>query len=189
MPSGSLSKWSGTRMAALNEVDNQCDACVALPTPNPVLLDENLRAYVLLLSAHFQGFCRDLHTECAQFVGNNVPVRIQFLVQQSFTTPKLKLDHGNPNLEHINADFNRFGLTLDLKKADPRNQAHISHLGELNKWRNAAAHHGDPPKSISLSLAKVRTWKGSCSGLAASLDGIMYNQLRHLIKSPRPWIP
>jgi hypothetical protein len=33
---------------------------------NPALLDENLRAYVLLLSAHFQGFCRDLYTECAQ---------------------------------------------------------------------------------------------------------------------------
>jgi len=186
MPSASLAKWSGVRMAALNEVDVQCAACLAAPAPNLTLLDENLRAYVLLLSAHFQGFCRDLYTECSQFVGGNVRSGIQFLIQQLLTN-ETALDHGNP--KNIKADFSRFGFVLDLQGVDPANASRISHLGNLNAWRNAAAHHSDPPKNIILNLANIRVWKNSCSGLAASLDRIMYNQLRTLIKSPKPWIP
>jgi len=30
--------------------------------PNPPLEDENLRRLIMLLSAHFQGYCRDLYT-------------------------------------------------------------------------------------------------------------------------------
>ena len=189
MPSIALSAWFGSRMISLEAVDIQCAAVTNLPTPDPTLLEENLRGYVLPLSAHFQGFCRDLHTECAQFVGNHVDSRIQVLVQQSFVTPKLALDHGNPNKKNINADFNRFGLTLNLEAAHPRNQARLSHLGELNKWRNAAAHHGVPPRSIRLDLQGIRKWKISCSDLAGSLDDRMYNHLIDLIVGPTPWTP
>jgi hypothetical protein len=188
MPSASLILWSNTRLPSLAEIDAQCAAIVAAAIPSPSLIDENLRAYVLLLSAHFQGFCRDLYTECSQFISDNVRVGIQFLIQQFFTN-KIALDHGNPNLDNMNTDFSRFGFSLDLKGRDPANEVHISHLGHLNKWRNAAAHHGNPPKGIPLNIASIRTWKTSCSGLATSLDGILYNQLRTLIHSPRPWTP
>src|SRR5262245_53131831 len=66
MPSASLLNWQTMRIPNLGHVDAQCAACIAAVPQNPALIDENQRAYVLLLSAHFQGFCRDLHTECAQ---------------------------------------------------------------------------------------------------------------------------
>ena len=114
MPSASLLKWSGERMASLAEIDSQCAACIAAIVPNPVLIDENLRAYVLLLSAHFQGYCRDLYTECSQFVSSKVRLSLQPSIQQLFTN-KTALDRGNPNLDNIKADFNRFGFVLNLK--------------------------------------------------------------------------
>jgi hypothetical protein len=52
-------------MVRLAEIDAQCAASQVLAPPNPRLVDENLRGYVVLLSAHFQGFCRDLYTEAA----------------------------------------------------------------------------------------------------------------------------
>ena len=66
MPSASLLGWRNDRMLRLGAVEAQCAACLVLAPPQPNLVEENLRGYVLLLSAHFQGFCRDLYTECAE---------------------------------------------------------------------------------------------------------------------------
>jgi len=55
MPSVALTEWTSDRMFRLAQVDAQCAAVLALIPPNPVLLDESLRGYAMLLSAHFQG--------------------------------------------------------------------------------------------------------------------------------------
>ena len=55
MPSASLLEWQTERMPRLDEIDTQCAASLARAQPNPRLVDENLRGYVVLLSAHFQG--------------------------------------------------------------------------------------------------------------------------------------
>ena len=59
-------------MPRLTEVDTQCAASLVLVPPNPHLVDENLRGYVVLLERHFQGFCRDLYTEAAQIIASKV---------------------------------------------------------------------------------------------------------------------
>jgi hypothetical protein len=59
MPSASLLRWRNDRAQRLGEVETQCAASLALTPPQPNLVEENLRGGVLLLSAHFQGFCRD----------------------------------------------------------------------------------------------------------------------------------
>src|SRR5262249_12423404 len=107
MPSASLLMWQNVRLPNLAHIDAQCVACLALAPPNPALVDENLRGYVLLLSAHFQGFCRDLYAECAQIVVSKTRVTLQPLIQAQFTR-NLKLDRGNPNLENLKEDFSRF---------------------------------------------------------------------------------
>src|SRR6266545_40734 len=135
MPSASLLQWQNDRMPRLAEVDAQCAACLALVPPPPKLIEENLRGYVLLLSAHFQGFCRDLHTECAQVVVSKVRVSLQLLIQTQFLAHR-KLDDGNPNIQNLREDFERFRFTLDLAAAAPANPARLTHLGTLNKWRN-----------------------------------------------------
>ncbi len=66
MPSHSLLIWQNDRTPRLTEVDAHAAAVLAAAPPNPMFLDETLRGYVLHLSAHFQGFCRDLYTECSQ---------------------------------------------------------------------------------------------------------------------------
>ena len=112
---------------------------------------------------------------------------IRILFQQQFTAGR-KLDTGNPNLENIRKDFERFGFVLDLGAADPTNPPRITHLGKLNKLRNVAAHHGHVPPGGIPDLPTIRGWRISCEGLATSLDGVMYNQLRTVLKK-RPWKP
>jgi hypothetical protein len=186
MPSASLLHWRNDRMPRLHQVDIQCTASAMAVPPSPSLIDENQRAYVLLLSAHFQGFCRDLYSECAQIVSSKVRSALQFLIDAQFNAER-KLDHGNPNLHNIRADFERFGFTLNLAAADPVNPLRVAHLGELNRWRNVAAHHGRIPMGLPpLNLPAIQDWRSSCDGLATSLDDIMYNQMRRILRRA-PW--
>lgn len=184
MPSASLLRWQNDRMPRLQQVDLQCAACLAA-SPNVYLIEENLRGYVVLLSAHFQGFCRDLYTEATVVIASKVRLALRTIIQEQFTAHR-KLDHGNPTLEHLKEDFKRFGFTLDLT-ADPANLPHLSALSALNKWRNVAAHQGPtPPAGIPLILPSLQTWRVSCDALATSLDAILYNELRKVLRRA-PW--
>jgi hypothetical protein len=186
MASASLLRWHNNRMQRLGEIDTQCASSLALAPPQPNLVEENLRGYVLLLSAHFQGFCRDLYTECAQIIVSKVRASLRILVQAQFTA-HLKLDHGNPNLRNLKDDFERFGFDLNPVAADPANSARLQDLAALNRWRNVAAHHGSIPAGVPpLNLPSLQTWRNSCDGLAGSLDDIMYNQMRRILRRT-PW--
>ena len=138
MPSASLLQWQNDRMPRLQQFDLQCAASLAAVPANAHLIDENLRAYVVLLSAHFQGFCRDLYTEAASTIVSRVRPALRLLVQEQFTAHR-KLDHGNPTHDHLKEDFKRFGFKLDLA-TDPANAPRLVNLSGLNKWRNVAAH-------------------------------------------------
>src|SRR3954468_10292259 len=120
MPSASLQRWQTDRMPRLTEVDSQYAASLVLAPPQPNLVEENLRGYVMLLSAHFQGFCRDLYTECALIVVSKVRTSLRVLFQSQFTAHRA-LDHGNPNIKKVREDFERFGFLLDLPAADAAN--------------------------------------------------------------------
>jgi hypothetical protein len=173
-------------MIRLADIEVQCT--VSQAPARHLLLDENLRGFALLLSAHFQGYCRDLYTECGQIVVTKFRASLQVLVQDQFTSGR-KLDHGNPNLDSIREDFERFGFRLDLAGADPANNpGHLSNLAKLNKWRNVAAHHGTIPMGVPLDLPSLQAWKNSCDGLANSLDDIMYNRLHRILRRA-PWVP
>ena len=143
MPSASLVQWRNERMPRLHHVDLQCAATLAAAAPIPHLIDENLRGYVLLLSAHFQGFCRDLNTEAAQVIASKVRESLRPLVKSRFSADRA-LDRGNPTVENLRQDFERFGFTLNLA-ADPANGPRLQHLAAMNKWRNVAAHYGPIP--------------------------------------------
>ncbi|MDY3552869.1 hypothetical protein R5W24_001958 [Gemmata sp. JC717] len=172
----------------MNAVDAQCATVIALTPPNHELADENLRAYTMLLSAHWQGYCRDLHTECVQIVAAATPPAMQLMVQRQCLADR-QLDGANPSYETIRRDFERFDFDLtpilDVNPANPRRRTHLDHL---NKWRNYSAHHKTtiPPTGGPFTLAAVRAWKTSCDELAAELDGVMYNQLQTLTGAV-PW--
>ena len=178
MASGSLRHWQSDRMPRLTEIETHCAAAAALVPPNPLLAEESLRASVMLLSGHFQGFCRDLYTECVQVFTSNVPPALQAAVQVQFLA-ELRIDSSNPTVETLRKDFERFDLKLGLG-ADPANGPRITHLGYLNKWRNAIAHQKTnvPPGVPPLTLVAARDWRVSCDELATWLDAFMYNRLQ-----------
>lgn len=187
MPSLSLLRWQNDRMARLARIDAQCAMSLRATPPDPALVEENLRGYVLALSAHFQGFCRDLYSEGSQVLVSKVrrpALEAVFLPQ--FTAHR-KLDRGNPNLENLKAAFKRFGFNLDLAGAAPGNAARLADLARLNAWRNVAAHQGTPTATAGpLTFPLVQAWRSSCDGLATSLDGTLYNELRKIVRR-RPW--
>ncbi len=187
MPSASLQHWHNERLPCLTEIDSQLATSRALAPPNPRLSEENLRGCIVLLSAHFQGFCRDLYTESAIAIAIKVRASLRPLIQAQFMANRA-IDHGNPNLQNLKKDFERFGFTLDLAAADPGNPARLHDLSELNKWRNIVAHYGVIPPTGLPSLADLQSWTSSCDGLAGSLDGIMYNEVRKTLRRA-PWTP
>ena len=175
-------------MPRLNEVEAHCASVDSLTPPNPTFLEETLRGCVLHLSAHFQGFCRDLYTECSQIWIASIPTGLQLTAQrQSFA--KLQLDQGNPSYDNIKRDFNRFGFTLDLQ-SQPNGSQRLTNLDHLNVWRNRAAHQGTQPLPggvpVMLTLQLVQNWKAVCDELATSLDGVMFNQLSQIL-AVAPW--
>jgi hypothetical protein len=176
-------------MPRLNEVDAHCAAVLALVPPNPTFLDETLRGYVLHLSAHFQGFCRDLYTECSQLCIAAIPAGLKAAAQAQFFG-HLALEKGNPTYDNIKRDFNRFGFLLNLQPAHPSGAQYVTDLAHLNDWRNKAAHQGTQPLGggvpAVLTLPIVQGWRMSCDALAASLDGTMYTQLLHMMGTA-PW--
>jgi len=198
VPSAALTRWQTDRLSRLGQLDAHCSALLApppatpappaLPTP-PLLAQESVQGYVMLVSGHFQGFCRDLDTECAQLITAAVPVGLRPTVQAQCAA-ELKLNVGNSTVESIRRDFERFGFLLDLPGADPANPLRLTHLGHLNYWRNAAAHQKatPPPAGVPavLTLPDIQTWRASCDGLATSLDGIMHRELSRILGAA-PW--
>ena len=189
MPSAAFTCWQNDRTLRLNEVESHCAAVLALVPPNPTFLDETLRGFVLHVIAHFQGFCRDLYTECSQIWIADIPLAFQATAQGQFFA-QLALEKGNPTYDNIKRDFNRFGSRFNLLSANPAAPQWITDLGHLNDWRNKAAHQSTQPLGggvpIALTLPLVQGWQTSCDGLAASLDAIMYVELLTIL-GISPW--
>lgn len=187
MPSASLKVWRGSRVPCLAELAAQCASTAALAPPNPRLAEENLLGWVLLLSAHFQGFCRDLHTEAGQAISSRVRKTLAPVVHRAFVIDRA-LDRGNPTLVNLKADFLRYGVLLDLAAADPANHTRLACLSLMNTWRNIAAHHTPIPPTGLPTVADVQDWQAACDGLAVSLDRVLYDGLRTLLRRA-PWPP
>jgi hypothetical protein len=187
MPSRALAIWQTDSWPRLIQLDGQCAAGHASRPANPELVDENLRAYILLTAAHFQRFCRGLYTECAQIIVSATAASFQPVIQNQFMA-KLSLNQGNATEQAIAEDFGRVVVALDLRGADPRNGRRLADLASLNSFRNIAAHHKPFASSRFPDLVTIRTWKSSCSALANSLDQIVYNELTTIL-GHEPWVP
>ena len=83
MPSKSYREWLSTRAKALDEIE-AAHASVGGSGPGRRYATQQLnQAYAVLVASQFQGFCRDLHTECvALLVAHiNPPMPVRHLVQ------------------------------------------------------------------------------------------------------------
>src|SRR5208283_5836794 len=165
MPSDALVRWQTERMPRLQNVEADCLHLEALHAADPIRVQEHIRSSAVLLSAEFQGFCRDLHDECAEkFVESINPVALQAGLRSQCVYGR-KLDTGNPNPGNLGTDFKRFQFDFwdTLLTVDPGHAARRDRLEMLNTWRNAIAHHDYDPARLggttTLTIPQVRDWR------------------------------
>jgi hypothetical protein len=151
------------------------------------------QAYAVLLSAQFQGYCRDLHSECADHLVLPVAdLDLREMLRDNLVFGR-RIDRGNPNAGNLGSDFSRFGLAFwSLVDAHrPGNSARRAALDELSDWRNAIAHQDFRVTMLrggrlNLPLARVRLWRRACDGLARAFDDVLRDHVRVLTGS-LPW--
>ncbi len=193
MPSLALQDWAGRRAAALDEIEHAHRSVGGRGPGRRYLTQQINQAYAVLLSSQFQGFCRDLHTECANCLVASVVSPVLLATYRRNLLFGRKLDTGNPTPGNIGADFNRLGLSfwpaVDADQA--RNPQRRGALETVNRWRNAIAHNAFAPDMYrkgrpSLHLSEVQDWRRGCDGLARSFDNVMR---AHLLSATgvAPW--
>ena len=192
MPSNSLETWRTVRAKALNEIVAAHRMVGGTGRGRRFATQQLNHAFAMLLSSQFQGFCRDLHTECVDCLSDlAVNTVLKDVLHVEFSLFR-KLDKGNPNPGNIGADFNRFGFVFwdELAQHDSANAARKSELELLNEWRNAIAHQDfNSPKLggiRTLHLSHVRRWRLVCDALTVSFDEVMRRRLT-AIGGTMPW--
>ncbi len=193
MPSTSLQQWETVRAAELDEIANAHAAVGGTKRGRRYTTQQINRALAMLLASQFQGFCRDLHSECVDHVVGVLapPPPLRNLVWGEFTRGR-QLDRGNAQPATLGADFSRLGIDFwnelrayDAASGDWRNELEI-----LNDWRNAIAHQDFASPRLGgvmiLRVATVRQWRLSCGRLAGAMDEVMRQHLLALT-GVSPW--
>lgn len=152
-------------------------------------------ALVVQLGAHFQLFCRDLHSDAADVLVMSVAPGYESMLRLALTTRR-SLDRGNAVPRAIAADFAR--LDLDIWAAaeaySARTTTRRAKLEQLAAWRNAIAHQDfafSRAQQTLLSgtqptLAWVRRWRSACDGLAETFDAVVRDHVRGRVAGVKP---
>ena len=193
MPSASFGEWRSTRARALDEIARGHAAVSGTRRGRRFNTQQFNRAYAVMLAAQFQGFCRDLHSECVDHLVGSIPspLSLRPLVRDEFTRDR-RLDRGNAQTGSLGSDFRRLGIDLwgELEAFDPRTPGLMRLLDDLNHWRNAIAHQDFDPRKLGgttiLRLERVRRSRRACERLAHSLDEVMRRHMVNLTGSS-PW--
>lgn len=192
MASRALREWRTTCATVLDEID-AAHATVRGPARGRRAATLRLtHAYVLLLSAQFQRFCRELHSEAyaSALREQTITQPLRHVLLLVLTTGRA-LDRGNPSPDNIDRDFRPIcgPLWQQASTRNPRSNARRRKLEQLNAWRNAIAHHDFTKANAPterLTLGSVRSWRRACNGLATTFDGVASAALRQLV-GRSPW--
>ena len=191
MSSASLQLWKSERTVAIQEIQAAHASVGGTERGRRYATQQINQAYVMILSGQFQGFCRDLHTECVDYLtAATLPPALQGIVRGGFLRER-RLDKGNPS-PGKGDDFNRLGLNFwnSVNLHSGRNAQRQKHLEVLNAWRNAIAHQSFDPVKLSgktlVNLVDVRQWNTACDSLALAFDSVMGKHLSYLLGAA-PW--
>src|SRR5512140_3817235 len=110
MPSRALARWSTQSQAELDQLEEAHARATTKRRSRQALAGQLCRAYLVSISAQFQRFCRDLHSEASQRLADAVePKAFRGAVLRLLTEGR-RLDTGNANAGTLGADFDRLGL-------------------------------------------------------------------------------
>lgn len=191
MPSKPLEKWMGDRASALDQIAGAHAKVGGSARRRRFATEQINHGYATLLSSQFQGFARDLHSECVNRIVSGVTGGYQTILRTLLVRDR-KLDKGNPNPGNLGSDFGRLGLEFwAAVRADyHQNERRQKMLEELNEWRNAIAHQDfDAAKlggTTALHLNTVRGWRRATNRLARSFDNVMRVHV-HSLTNRNPW--
>jgi hypothetical protein len=153
-------------------------------------------AAIVLLAGHFQGCCRELHTEAAGFMAGCVRPAITSNLVHTLLLHQRALSRGNAHPAALAADFARLGVDVwdELGRRNPRNAVRRLRIEQLNVWRNAIAHQdfafSNSQTATTSGMARdwrsLRIWRHSCSALVHELDAVVKRHLTGLADEP-PW--
>jgi hypothetical protein len=150
-------------------------------------------AYVGLLAARFQGFCRALHSQAAAVIAGGTANPVLRAVIHDVLTSDRRLDRGNASLPNLSSDFGRFGFEFwdAVEQAGRHNVRRKDELGKLMSWRNAIAHDDIARRLPSLdpqriTLAVCQDWHRRMNCLASEFDTVVADRCVGLGR-PRPW--
>ncbi len=192
MASKSLERWEGELADALDEIEAAHRAVGGQDRGRRYATEQINHAYAMLLSSHFQAFCRDLHSEAANHLAAAISPPSFSPVAQLLLTQGRELDRGNPNPGNLGSDFGRLGLQFwdKVRAATKGNDQRQKTLDLLSAWRNAIAHQDFEPKKLggirSLHLGHVKSWRSACRVLARSFDRVVGDHINVLVRK-RPW--
>ena len=193
MPSTAYRQWRTVRARALNEIARARDIAAGGAGGRRATNQQIIRSFALLLASHFQGFCRDLHTECVVHVLKVIAPSpaLEPLLRVELTRGR-QLDHGNAQPSSLGADFSRLGISFwtALQAYDPAAATWKQDIALLNEWRNAIAHQDFTSPNlggtINLRLVQVRQWRRSCGRLSRTIDTVLRHHLQTLTGTS-PW--
>jgi len=95
MPSVSWREWSTTRTQQLNDIEAAHRSVGGIGRGRRYATEQLNHAYAVLLASQFQGFCRDLHSECVDELARAVaPATFQSILRAEFLFNR-SLDRGN----------------------------------------------------------------------------------------------
>jgi hypothetical protein len=191
MPSNSWNRWNSERADALDEIENAHVMVGGTERGRRYATQQINYSYATLLSSHFQGYCRDLHSESTDLVVAILPMQVQGFMREALLLNR-GLDRGNPHPGAVGSDFNRLGVDFwtEVLSLDGRNARRQELLQELIDWRNAIAHQDfntvAPGGVPILHLGRVRSWRSAVNALARYFEQAMYNYLQGLL-GHAPW--
>jgi hypothetical protein len=196
VPFPALDSWNTSAADALSQLEAAHRAVGGTAAGRRTNTLQLNYAFVLLLSAHFQAFCRDLHSQVTRTLSEAMEPAIGDVLRANLTFNR-QLDSRNAQPGSLGADFNRFGLEFwpAVEHVDRRNRQRREKLDQLNEWRNAIAHHDIASRRSSLTPREVtldacKDWRSALNGLALSCDRVLAAHLQTLLGAPAsPVIP
>lgn len=156
-------------------------------------------ALIVRVAVEFQGYARDLHDECADYLAGHVAASHPALagVVRASLTLNRALDVKNAQPGSLGSDFGRLGVDFwpALSRSFPASAGLWNkELSLLNEARNGIAHHDEPKlRSVAAKgrptrqFATARAFRRSANSLVDAMDSVMRTELPSLTGGPAPW--
>ncbi len=152
------------------------------------------QSYLVMLSSHFQQFCRDLHSEAVDHMLRGLDPALLPIFLSALTSDR-KLDRGNPTPGNLGSDFGRLGMTFwpDVNVLHRHNAARAKRLELMGHWRNAIAHQDFAGNArhlggrTEITLADVRQFRRTCEALALGFDRAVLSHIKTVAGATSGW--